>query len=446
MAISTVSIVFPVCDMIIESMTMQVDAASIKGSTGKRFSWLSRVRVQLGIAFLVACVVPVLIYSTSVLRNPNLINSFIGSSSALVIGYYFLRKLTHFPGIVPLSYVLPTFTATYGLIVAVFFLARLEYSTVYYVVSYFICLLWFHFLYYLLMRRSALRLAVVPYGNAHSICSISSVRGRILSQPSIRGRQFDAVVADLRADIPPEWERFITDTVVNGIPVYHFKQVSEALTGRVAIEQLSENTLGSLVPNFIYYRIKLWLDFLLAVAVLPMALPAIAITAIAIKSTSPGPVFFRQVRMGYRGQPFVIWKFRSMHHDLPDQKPDDEKTADKDNRITPLGHYLRRYRIDELPQIINILAGEMSWIGPRPEAINLSKEYESQLPYYRYRHILRPGISGWAQVNQGHVTENNEVLGKLHYDFYYIKNFSPWLDILIVLRTIKILFTGFGAR
>src|SRR5690606_16681183 len=107
---------------------------------------------------------------------------------------------------------------------------------------------------------------------------------------------------------------------------------------------------------------------------------------------------------------------------------------------------LRRSRIDELPQIYNILKGEMSWIGPRPEAEVLSQWYEAELPFYRYRHIVPPGITGWAQVNQGHVADLAEVNFKLHYDFYYIKNFSPWLDALIMFKTIQTVLSGFGSR
>ena len=103
-------------------------------------------------------------------------------------------------------------------------------------------------------------------------------------------------------------------------------------------------------------------------------------------------------------------------------------------------------RIDELPQVVNILRGEMSWVGPRPEAVPLSRWYEDQLPFYRYRHIVRPGITGWAQVNQGHVSDVANVRQKLHYDFYYIKNFSPWIDIVIYFKTVIIILGGFGAK
>ena len=121
-------------------------------------------------------------------------------------------------------------------------------------------------------------------------------------------------------------------------------------------------------------------------------------------------------------------------------------TADNDERITKVGAFLRRTRIDELPQIFNILKWQMSWIGPRPEAQVLSVWYTSELPFYRYRHVVKPGISGWAQVNQGHVADVEEVHRKLQYDFYYIKYFSPWLDLLIVMKTIKTMLTGFGSR
>ena len=143
-----------------------------------------------------------------------------------------------------------------------------------------------------------------------------------------------------------------------------------------------------------------------------------------------------------------MFKFRTMtdRADAGDDEREQAITKDGDQRITRIGRFLRRSRIDEIPQIINILRGEMSWIGPRPEAVLLSQWYENDLPFYRYRHIVRPGISGWAQVRQGHVAAADEVLEKLHYDFYYIKNCSLWLDLLITLRTIRTMCVGFGAR
>jgi lipopolysaccharide/colanic/teichoic acid biosynthesis glycosyltransferase len=193
-------------------------------------------------------------------------------------------------------------------------------------------------------------------------------------------------------------------------------------------------------------------DCLGALLVLPVALPVMGACALAIRYDGKGPVLFRQKRVGHAGKPIIVYKFRTMR---PNGNDDDQGHHEKrlaamtnhdDERITRVGRTLRNLRLDELPQIFNILKWEMSWIGPRPEAEVLSVWYTSELPFYRYRHVVKPGISGWAQVNQGHVAEVEEVHRKLQYDFYYIKYFSPWLDILILFRTVKTMLTGWGAR
>jgi lipopolysaccharide/colanic/teichoic acid biosynthesis glycosyltransferase len=260
----------------------------------------------------------------------------------------------------------------------------------------------------------------------------------------------EALIADFQSDLPAEWERFIADWVVGGRPAYHAKHAMETLTGRVDIEHLSENSFGSLEPAMGYRKIKRVLDILVALLLLPAFVLLTLIVGVAIWFDSPGPVFFRQERVGYRGRTFKMIKFRTMKHGSPATAPGGQRqaamTQAQDPRITRLGHFLRRSRIDEIPQLLNILKGEMSWIGPRPEARALSSWYEEELPFYRYRHIVRPGITGWAQVNQGHVVEMHDVLGKLHYDFYYIKYFSPWLDAFISIRTLWIMARGIGAR
>jgi lipopolysaccharide/colanic/teichoic acid biosynthesis glycosyltransferase len=171
-----------------------------------------------------------------------------------------------------------------------------------------------------------------------------------------------------------------------------------------------------------------------------------ALVAIAIRLDSKGPVLFRQKRVGHAGKSITVYKFRTMRPIEIEDELDAAITKDGDDRVTRVGHWLRMLRLDELPQIFNILKWQMSWIGPRPEAEVLSVWYTSELPFYRYRHVVKPGISGWAQVNQGHVAEVDEVHRKLQYDFYYIKYFSPWLDLLILFRTIKTMLTGSGAK
>jgi lipopolysaccharide/colanic/teichoic acid biosynthesis glycosyltransferase len=253
---------------------------------------------------------------------------------------------------------------------------------------------------------------------------------------------------DLRRDLPTEWERRIADFALSGIPVYHSKHLVESLTGRVELEHLSETSFGTLSPPTAYMVPKHLLDRLMALVALILLAPLLVVVAILIRLDSPGPAIFRQQRVGFRGATFTVFKFRTMsNRPVADHGVVDEAiTRENYARITRLGRVLRRTRIDELPQIINILKGQMSWIGPRPEASVLSSWYEAEIPFYRYRHIVRPGITGWAQVMQGHVAEVEQVRDKLYYDFYYIKNFSLWIDILIVFRTLKTMASGFGAR
>jgi lipopolysaccharide/colanic/teichoic acid biosynthesis glycosyltransferase len=374
--------------------------------------------------------------------------SVVGTTFALLAGYYGFQRLSLFPGARSSYHILPSFAISYGLVLAAFFFGRLDYSRLQFLASFAICVTWYYAVYSHLQRERALHIGVVPFGEVGSLKAIQGVDWMVLLAPSADARGLDAIVADLRADIPDEWERFLADRALDGMLVMHVKQIEESLTGRVAIESLSENNLGSLLPGVIYGKVKRLADLVGTILLLPLAAPLLVLIGVAVRLDSAGPALFRQERMGYRGRPFTMFKFRSMTHvrDDHDDPREAAVTVHKDQRITRLGRFLRRTRIDELPQIINILRGEMSWIGPRPEAVPLSRWYEAELPFYRYRHIVRPGITGWAQVTQGHVAEVDDVLWKLHYDFYYIKNFSFWVDVLIVARTVRTVLTGFGAR
>ena len=185
---------------------------------------------------------------------------------------------------------------------------------------------------------------------------------------------------------------------------------------------------------------------MLAFMSLPLVLPVCAIISLAILLLDGRPIFFFQKRGGFRGLPFTAYKFRTMKSEPTREPLARNQVIHNDPRISPLGGFLRRHRLDELPQVLNILRGEMGWIGPRPEPLELSMIYEKKLPFYRYRHAVRPGLTGWAQVNQGHVTSVSDIDEKLKYDFYYIKNVSIWLDFLIILKTFRIVLFGIGAK
>lgn len=371
-------------------------------------------------------------------------------STVILLSYFTFTNLSKFPNATEGSFIFVTVAVWYGLGAFVLLFSRVNYSGYLFLTSFIISIVWFYLIYFWTLRAKIPKFAIIPGGAVDRLVSLPSVEWSMLKEPRINGDIVNGVVADLRANVGPEWERFIADVSLAGIPVFHSKQAYEALTGRVEIEHLSENTFGSLIPGLAYVGAKKIFDLIGALILIPCLSPFFLVIAVAIRWDSPGPVFFRQERVGYRGKTFTVYKFRTMKHEPDriesDAAPHEVMTVDDDDRVTRVGRWLRSKRLDEFPQMINILRGEMSFIGPRPEAVALSQWYQSELPFYVYRHVVRPGITGWAQINQGHVTDADLVLGKLHYDFFYIKNFSPWLDVLITLKTLRIMVRGIGAR
>ena len=418
-----------------------------------RRSLLSSRRVQLVCALIISALLPYLVRSIAypgTSQEPTSLNVLIGNVAAVVLAVWIRHSVETFPGVRASALNLPVATASHGLIVAGIMLLRLPYDRMTLLGGYLLHILWLYIAYFVAQRGTRLRFAIVPYGRSPSLGAIDAVDWQVLRSPDLdEVAGCNAIVADFGADLPAEWESFLADAALDGRIVYQVKQLHESLTGRVELEHISENSFGSLVPARGYFHLKGLMDLLFALAVLPFYLVVALFVAVAIRIEGPGGVFFRQQRIGHAGKPIEVLKFRTMKL-LPVHVVDTERhsaiTAVDDDRITRVGGFLRRTRIDELPQIWNVLKGEMSWIGPRPEAEVLSVWYTGEIPFYRYRHVVKPGISGWAQVNQGHVAAVDDVHRKLQYDFYYIKYFSPWLDVLIVFRTIKTMFTGFGSR
>jgi lipopolysaccharide/colanic/teichoic acid biosynthesis glycosyltransferase len=375
------------------------------------------------------------------------LNTLIGNVIAVMLAFWTRLSIETYPGIRRSSVILPAALTGHGVVVVWFVLTRFPYDRLGLAAGFLLHVAWLYLLYIYAERRVRRRIAVVPFGAIERLVQIEGVDWHVLKRPQLNdARACSAIVADFGADLPDEWEAFLADAALAGRIVYQVKQLAESLTGRVELEQLSENSFGSLLPARGYFHLKGLADFVFALLLLPIALPAMAIVAIAIRLDSQGPALFRQKRIGHAGRLITVYKFRTMRRvEIADQRRA-LMTDENDGRITRVGRVLRQLRIDELPQIINILRWEMSWIGPRPEADLLSGWYTSEIPFYRYRHVVKPGISGWAQVNQGHVAEVRDVHAKLHYDFYYIKYFSPWLDVLIFFRTIKTMLTGFGSR
>lgn len=364
---------------------------------------------------------------------------------AFTLSFIFLRRLGRFSSGEILAQIVPITSILFLMAFALLFFSRGTYSRPVLISSFGLSLLWFFTSYFLGRKYRRLKFAVLPLGKDYPLRSDKNTEIRYLSEPNLKQVRYDAIIADLRSTtMTPEWERFLAQCILAHIPVYNINQVIESYTGRVEIDHLSENELGTLLPSPVYTFFKRIIDILGVLLVMPVALPVMAVTAILIKLDSPGPALFIQNRVGLGDRDFKIFKFRSMRVDA--ESAGAKLAAANDSRITKFGHFIRKTRLDELPQLFNVLIGNMSLIGPRPEQRVFVDQFEQEIPFYIYRHVVRPGITGWAQVVQGYADDADSTRIKIQHDFYYIKNFSFWLDLLIVFKTIRILLTGWGAR
>lgn len=373
------------------------------------------------------------------------LNTSLASVFCFCLSFFIIRQIRHFPGAQQnVVYILPLIAIVWLMMVAILSYLRIEYVRQSLLISYVFANIWSVTAFYIRKKIRVPKLALVPLGRVNSIIENPDLKLHVLDKPDLNDRRYDAIVADLHSDdIPAEWERFLARCSLADIPVFHFRKVEEMATGRVRIEHMAENDIGTLTPSPIYSIIKRLVDLLLFFIFIPFLMPVFLITTILIKFDSSGPILFIQERVGYRGELFRVYKFRSMHVNIIGDSYTEEND---DPRITRIGKIIRKYRIDELPQLLNVLKGEMSFIGPRPESKELAEWYEDMIPFFSYRHVVRPGISGWAQVNQGYTADLKGAEKKLQYDFYYIKHFSIWLDVLIFFKTIRTVITGFGAR
>ncbi len=233
----------------------------------------------------------------------------------------------------------------------------------------------------------------------------------------------------------------------NGIRVQEGYSYYEQLTGKIMVEGLRKSWLifsdGFVVSRGTLFAKRL-LDILVATVGLVVALPFMLLVALAVRLDSPGPVFFRQERVGRGGREFTLWKFRSMRTDA--EAAGARWAVEGDPRVTRVGRFIRKTRLDELPQLWNVLVGDMSLVGPRPERRMFVEQLKEQCPWYEQRLVVRPGLTGWAQVKAPYASTFEESIEKLKFDLYYIKNLSLFLDISILLSTARIVLLGRGAR
>ena len=265
------------------------------------------------------------------------------------------------------------------------------------------------------------------------------------------------VIRESGPSMPEILTRELTQLYFQGVPTYTLELFFETYWRKIPLYRI--NHIWLFLEGFeiartpVFERDKRALDVLLAACGLLVTAPVLALVSVAIKLTDPGPVLFWQTRVGRNREPFRIVKLRTMRSTPPPAEqtptmgadfPDTRYTQTEDPRITRIGHFLRKTRLDEVPQLWNVLKGEMSLIGPRAEWDALVTDYEAKIPCYHFRHLVRPGITGWAQINYPYGASVEDTLRKLEYDLYYIRHFSFVMDAAIVLRTVHLMLFGKG--
>jgi len=233
-----------------------------------------------------------------------------------------------------------------------------------------------------------------------------------------------------------------------GMLIESVEDFYERVTGKIPVENLRPSWLvfnsGFNISKDVFLHKRI-LSILLSILLLILSSPILLLAMIAIKLDSKGPVFYKQKRVGQNGRVFKLVKFRSMRQDAEKMTGPVWSTPGNDSRVTRVGRFLRRTRVDELPQIYNIIRGDMDLVGPRPERPVFVEQLSKEIPYYPLRHVVRPGVSGWAQVNYGYASKLEHTVEKLQYDLFYIKNLSLMLDLVVIFETVKTVLVRKGS-
>jgi sugar transferase (PEP-CTERM system associated) len=298
-----------------------------------------------------------------------------------------------------------------------------------------------------LRERSALGVEVVGWtGNVEGELTRDSVASHLLGLVRDKGvHRVIVAMLDRRGTLPVEE---LLDLRLNGVKVEEATSWLERISGRIEVEQLYPSWLifadGFRFSDF-FRLVRRVLNFSVALLGLLFSLPLVPFIVLAVKLGSRGPVLYRQQRVGRRGVPFYCYKFRTMR-DGAEADTGATWATDDDPRITKVGKFLRSSRLDEIPQLWCVLRGDMHFVGPRPERPEFVEWLSREIPYYGVRHVVRPGITGWAQVQYKYGNTLEDAREKLQYDLFYIKNASLGLDFLIMFQTIKIVLLGRGAQ
>jgi lipopolysaccharide/colanic/teichoic acid biosynthesis glycosyltransferase len=386
-----------------------------------------------------------LLLTNLTLSAPQFLNVLCGSLLAYALSSVTLHNLGRFPGNRPLAYLLPVVGISMIILVTVITFARLEYSRTLLLSAVISIPVIAYAELRLRQRYQKGRYAVVPFGFYKPLVELNPSKFFVLNNPSREADDIIGLIVDSNEQLSPEWQQFIAAELSKDTAVIDTVTAYESITGKSPLDHYGELATHELAPSRTYLKMKRLLESLLILTSTPVTLPIVLVIALAVKLESPGPAFFVQRRVGKGGREFKMYKIRSMHLNSVECTAS-ATTEENDPRITRVGRLIRKSRIDEIPQFINVLKGDMALIGPRAEAVSSAAELQRAIPLFHYRHIVRPGITGWAQVTQGYAAGVEDSREKLAHDFYYVKNISAWLDLDIIFKTIRTMLTGFGAR
>lgn len=254
------------------------------------------------------------------------------------------------------------------------------------------------------------------------------------------------IAVDLRAVLSDRVAQYLSSCDLAGYTILPFSSIYEQHTGRVPLVHLAEGweISAPLLEVARWLPGKRIFDTVFTALTAVLWMPLGLLVALYVKTADRGSAIFTQKRVGLNGEEFTMFKFRTMYHDAESEGP--SFAQERDPRLIPGGSFLRKSRLDEIPQLWNVLRGEMSLVGPRAEQVPFVEDFRREIPFYDHRHMVRPGVTGWAQVNYGYADDEADTIEKLTYDLYYIKHMSPVMDLRILSQSIWTVFTGSGAR
>ncbi len=364
-----------------------------------------------------------------------------GTCAAYLLVAWFMVSGRRFPYTDNVEVLFSTAFAVACLLVALLAALRQYYSGRYIAVWFAFMVCWLGLEVFFRNRLVEYRFAVFPTGMALGAADFPERRVVFTVSPEEPERaNVDAVIVDANQVLDQERLALLARYRNRGVPVLPLAVFLENAWGRIPMELATQGGALEALSFRPYLAVKPALEWVAALVGAVVLSPAMLATAVVVRLTSPGPVLFLQARAGAGGRPFTMYKFRTMRDGA--DKLGAYAAAAGDERLTPAGAFLRRYHLDELPQLFNVLKGDMAIVGPRPETVELTERYTAHLPYYGLRHAVRPGVTSWALIHQGNVSGVEATGIKLSYDLYYLKHMSLLLDFFIILKTVWVVLFG----